>query len=175
MLFERRRSSAGFIFAALGAAILGNAPVAEAVPAISSVNTDSSNPTSHLYSRSRPEIYEKKDGFYQSKNYPVANAPPPAGSSKKRKRDHMAKLTRRSDERILRARQAGACLDSTYNEDDINYLLWSGGPGTVVQLCPGAVITTVGAIIFNNPNQELSTQGYPTGALRAKLVVTGEK
>jgi hypothetical protein len=79
---------------------------------------------------------------------------------------------KRSIARVLHARQGG-CLDSSANEDDINTLLWDGGVGARVALCPGAVIEISGPIIFNNANQELYTVGYPTDATRGKLVLVG--
>lgn len=58
-----------------------------------------------------------------------------------------------------------ACISSG-TETTINNALKAGGEGAVVQLCPGAVITVQNTIAFTSANQELSTQGYPTGSTR---------
>lgn len=49
-----------------------------------------------------------------------------------------------------------------------------GGPGTRVSLCPKSTFKLFGPIFFTSKDQELSTQGYPTDATRAKLVCAGE-
>ncbi|PNP47353.1 hypothetical protein TGAMA5MH_01169 [Trichoderma gamsii] len=61
---------------------------------------------------------------------------------------------------------AAACISSG-DETTINNALKSGGASAVVQLCPGAVITVHNTVAFTAANQELSTQGYPTGSTRA--------
>jgi hypothetical protein len=65
----------------------------------------------------------------------------------------------------LAYRAAAACISSG-NETTINSAFKAGGTGTVIQLCPNAVITVHNTIAFTAPNQELSTQGYPTDASR---------
>ncbi len=65
-----------------------------------------------------------------------------------------------------------ACLPSG-DDTTINNLLSSGGPNTVVSLCANAVFNLKHPITFTAQNQELSTEGYPTGSTRATLVVTG--
>jgi len=68
----------------------------------------------------------------------------------------------------------GACNASCVSSGDqntINALFKKAGD--VVSLCAGATISLTGSINFNAPNQEISTQGYPTDASRATLVVTG--
>ena len=54
-----------------------------------------------------------------------------------------------------------------------NQLLSSGGEGYVLSLCPGQQYPITQPILFAAPNQEISTQGYPTGDERATLVVAG--
>lgn len=56
-------------------------------------------------------------------------------------------------------RTTTSCLDSTANDTVINSLFFYGGAGTIVSLCPGAIISLQGAIFFTAPHQELSTQG----------------
>lgn len=112
---------------------------------------------------SAPDIYERSEDGWRNKR-DVGKKP----AAKPR-------MARRSMERVLRARQAGACLDSTYTEDDINTLLWQGGANTKVQLCPGAKLQLQGPIIYSARNQEISTQGYPTGSSRGVLQVTGSE
>lgn len=55
----------------------------------------------------------------------------------------------------------------------LNQLLSSGGNGYVLSLCPGRQYFITKPILFAAPNQEISTQGYPTGNDRATLVVNG--
>lgn len=57
--------------------------------------------------------------------------------------------------------------------DRMNQLLSSGGNGYVLNLCPGKQYFITKPIAFAAPNQEISTQGYPTGNDRAMLVVSG--
>ncbi|KAJ6536710.1 hypothetical protein DFH09DRAFT_1178561 [Mycena vulgaris] len=57
--------------------------------------------------------------------------------------------------------------------DRINTLLNSSGPGYVLSLCPGREYILQSPVLFAAPNQEISTQGYPTDASRATLVVNG--
>lgn len=57
--------------------------------------------------------------------------------------------------------------------DRLNQLLSSGGDGYVLSLCPGKQYFITQPLAFAAPNQEISTQGYPTGTDRATLVVSG--
>jgi hypothetical protein len=57
--------------------------------------------------------------------------------------------------------------------DRLNQLLSSGGNGYVLSLCPSQQYMITAPILFAAPNQEISTQGYPTGDDRATLVVSG--
>lgn len=57
--------------------------------------------------------------------------------------------------------------------DRLNQLLSSGGNGYVLSLCPDKQYFITQPILFAAPNQEISTQGYPTGNDRATLVVNG--
>ena len=57
--------------------------------------------------------------------------------------------------------------------DRLNQLLSSGGDGYVLSLCPGRQYFITQPLAFAAPNQEISTQGYPTGGERATLVVAG--
>lgn len=52
-----------------------------------------------------------------------------------------------------------ACLDSSANDTVINSILYYGGIGTIVSLCPGATILLSNTIFFTAPNQEISTAG----------------
>jgi len=61
---------------------------------------------------------------------------------------------------------SAACISSG-DQNTINQGLSSGGKGTLIQLCPSAVITISDAIVFTDENQEISTEGYPTGDTRA--------
>ncbi|KAL4247023.1 Right handed beta helix domain-containing protein [Abortiporus biennis] len=57
--------------------------------------------------------------------------------------------------------------------DRLNLLLNSSGPGYILPLCPSTQYFIQAPILFNAPNQEISTVGYPTGDERATLVVAG--
>lgn len=53
------------------------------------------------------------------------------------------------------------------NQTDINNAL--SAPGTVVELCANAVFTLTAPILFSQANQEIRTEGLPTGDSRAVL------
>ncbi|UKZ78827.1 hypothetical protein TrVFT333_006572 [Trichoderma virens FT-333] len=70
----------------------------------------------------------------------------------------------------LPALASAACISSG-NQDTINNALRSGGNGAVVQLCANALIQITSQISFTADNQEISTQGYPTGSTRGTIQV----
>jgi parallel beta-helix repeat protein len=55
----------------------------------------------------------------------------------------------------------------------LNNLLANSGEGYVLQLCPQQSYLIQAPIAFASPNQEISTQGYPTDNTRATLLVSG--
>ena len=55
----------------------------------------------------------------------------------------------------------------------MNVALNSSGPGFVLRLCRNAQYMIQAPILFAAPNQEISTEGYPTDNSRATLVVSG--
>ena len=55
----------------------------------------------------------------------------------------------------------------------MNQALNSSGAGYILSLCPSTKYIIQAPIKFAAPNQEISTQGYPTGDERATLVVFG--
>ena len=57
--------------------------------------------------------------------------------------------------------------------DRLNRALQSSGTGFILNLCPSAQYMIQAPILFTAPNQEISTQGYPTDDSRAILVVSG--
>ncbi|KAF8505871.1 hypothetical protein F5888DRAFT_481064 [Russula emetica] len=57
--------------------------------------------------------------------------------------------------------------------DRLNAALNSSGPGFVLRLCPNGQYMIQAPILFAAPNQEISTEGYPTDNSRATLVVSG--
>lgn len=63
-----------------------------------------------------------------------------------------------------------ACISSG-TASTINAAFQAGGQGAIVQLCPSSVFTITDTIQFTASNQELSTQGYPTGSTRAKIII----
>ena len=70
----------------------------------------------------------------------------------------------------------GQCIDpnpANTITDRMNIALNSSGPGFILQLCPNAQYMIQAPILFAAPNQEISTQGYPTDDSRATLVVSG--
>ncbi|KAL1983266.1 hypothetical protein VTN96DRAFT_288 [Rasamsonia emersonii] len=70
----------------------------------------------------------------------------------------------------LLALAAAACISSG-DQTAINNAFQQGGAGTVVQLCPGAVISISESISFTANDQEISTEGYPTDEMRATIQV----
>ena len=69
------------------------------------------------------------------------------------------------------ATSASAACISSGDQTTINNLFNAGGAGTVVQLCPSATILISASIQFSADNQEISTQGYPTGSTRATVKI----
>lgn len=68
---------------------------------------------------------------------------------------------------------SAACISSG-DQTTINNKLSTGGAGAVVQLCPSATILISASIQFSADNQEISTEGYPTGNTRATIkIATG--
>jgi hypothetical protein len=70
---------------------------------------------------------------------------------------------------LIALNYANAACISSGNHDTINNALLNGGPGARIQLCPGAVIQISDTIAFTADNQEISTEGYPTGDTRATI------
>jgi hypothetical protein len=73
-------------------------------------------------------------------------------------------------------RQNNGCIDpnpASNITDRLNIALNSSGPGFILQLCANAQYMIQRPILFAAPNQEISTQGYPTDYSRATLVVNG--
>lgn len=68
------------------------------------------------------------------------------------------------------ATATAACLSSG-DQTTINNKFSTGGAGTVIQLCPSATILISASIQFSADNQEISTQGYPTGSTRATIKI----
>lgn len=70
------------------------------------------------------------------------------------------------------AEAAAPCLRFA-DHTAINALFSSGGPGTVVQLCPSTLYRLSGAIVFTAADQELTTAGHPTDDTRATIRIQG--
>jgi len=73
-------------------------------------------------------------------------------------------------------RQSNGCIDpnpANTITDRLNIALNSSGPGFILQLCANAQYMIQAPILFAAPNQEISTEGYPTDDSRATLVVSG--
>ncbi|KAF7178178.1 hypothetical protein CNMCM7691_006850 [Aspergillus felis] len=71
---------------------------------------------------------------------------------------------------VLASGSYAACISSG-DQTNINNAFRSGGAGTVVQLCANAVLSITDSVKFTAANQEISTEGYPTGSTRATLKV----
>ncbi|BEI86440.1 hypothetical protein CcaverHIS002_0607270 [Cutaneotrichosporon cavernicola] len=63
-----------------------------------------------------------------------------------------------------------ACVPNTA---DLQALLTTGGKGYVLSLCPDTVYSVSKSLNFTAPEQEISTEGYPTDGSRATLRVVG--
>jgi hypothetical protein len=73
-------------------------------------------------------------------------------------------------------RRADACepSDPASNVTErLNKLLKNSGDGYVLQLCPNETYLIQAPIAFASPNQQISTEGYPTNDDRATLFVSG--
>jgi hypothetical protein len=57
--------------------------------------------------------------------------------------------------------------------DRLNQKLLDGGNGYTLRLCQNERYLIQAPIVFTQPNQEISTVGYPRGDERAMLVVSG--
>ncbi|KZT29384.1 hypothetical protein NEOLEDRAFT_1128112 [Neolentinus lepideus HHB14362 ss-1] len=92
---------------------------------------------------------------------------------------HRRHLSR--DESMLKRREPNFARDDSCVDPDpantvtdrMNVALNSSGAGYVLSLCPGKQYIINAPILFAAPDQEISTQGYPTGDDRATLVVDG--
>ncbi|OJD30663.1 right-handed beta helix region protein [Diplodia corticola] len=61
------------------------------------------------------------------------------------------------------------CISTGADETAINERFSSNGAGHIVQLCQGAVVTVTDTVKLTANDQELSTEGYPTGGGRATI------
>ncbi|KAI6018315.1 hypothetical protein EDC04DRAFT_2743358 [Pisolithus marmoratus] len=86
------------------------------------------------------------------------------------------RILHRLDSSYQRRAGSSSCIspDPTSNlTTRLNQMLSSSGPGYILSLCPGQQYPITAPLLFTSPNQEISTQGYPTGSDRATLVVSG--
>ncbi|KAJ7248467.1 hypothetical protein C8J57DRAFT_1189704 [Mycena rebaudengoi] len=93
-----------------------------------------------------------------------------------RQRRHDLGHTRFRTPELSRRREEESCVNpdpANTVTDRINGRLRSSGTGYVLRLCPGRQYHIQQPILFTAPNQEVSTQGYPTDDARATLVVSG--
>jgi hypothetical protein len=72
---------------------------------------------------------------------------------------------------LLANSYANAACMSTGDQDTINSAFKQGGAGAQVQLCPNTTIRIIESIQFTADNQEISTEGYPTGDTRATIQI----
>lgn len=82
----------------------------------------------------------------------------------------------RLDSSYQRRAASSSCVspDPTSNlTTRLNQMLNSSGSDYILSLCPGQQYPITAPLLFTSPNQEISTQGYPTGSDRATLVVSG--
>lgn len=66
-----------------------------------------------------------------------------------------------------------ACLPNSTSSAALQAALNTGGAGYVLSLCPDQVYDVSQPLAFASPNQEISTEGYPSGSARAVLRVVG--
>ncbi|KAF8510506.1 hypothetical protein BU17DRAFT_98018 [Hysterangium stoloniferum] len=79
----------------------------------------------------------------------------------------------RKPSRLARADGCEPAEPANTVTDRLNGLLSSGGDGYVLSLCPNQNYNITGPLLFNSPNQEISTQGLPRDNSRAMLTVSG--
>lgn len=70
---------------------------------------------------------------------------------------------------FLASHGVNAASTSFGDQNTINNALSAGGQGHLVQLCADVTIKITGTIQFTANNQDISTQGYPTGITRATV------
>lgn len=105
--------------------------------------------------------------YRRATSTPVAQLTPPTFLDGEAVRSMLTSMESSMAERSLAARDYGhlarrattACVDSSANDTLISSLFHYGGPGTVVELCPGATINLDNAVFFSAANQVLTTQG----------------
>jgi hypothetical protein len=120
--------------------------------------------------------------YRRATSTPVAQLTPPTFLDGEAVRSMLTSMESSMAERSLAARDYGrharrattACVDSSANDTLISSLFHYGGPGTVVELCPGATINLDNAVFFSAANQVLTTQGeYRTRAILAPKLGEG--
>lgn len=117
----------------------------------------------------RPVVEEptRTSLYRRATSTPVAQLTPPTFLDGDAVRSMLTSMESSKAERSLQERSYGdhvrrataACVDSSANDTLISSLFHYGGPGTVVELCPGATINLLNAVFFSAPNQVLTTQG----------------
>lgn len=66
-----------------------------------------------------------------------------------------------------------ACVSNSTDTAGLQSLLENGGANFTLSLCPSQTYELTQSLNFTKPNQEISTEGYPTDATRAILFVNG--
>ena len=76
----------------------------------------------------------------------------------------------------LHSRQSNGCINPNPANNitqRLNSALSSSGTGFILHLCANTQYMITAPILFAAPNQEISTEGYPTDSSRATVVVSG--
>ncbi|KIR42915.1 hypothetical protein I307_05080 [Cryptococcus deuterogattii 99/473] len=68
---------------------------------------------------------------------------------------------------------SAACTDNSTDTAGLQKLLTDGSDGYKLQLCQNQIYSLTDVLNYTASNQEISTEGYPTGDARAVLVVAG--
>ncbi|WVQ83024.1 hypothetical protein IAT38_005162 [Cryptococcus sp. DSM 104549] len=68
---------------------------------------------------------------------------------------------------------SAACTDNSTDTAALQKLLTSGGAGYKLSLCPSKIYSLTDVLNYTAANQEISTEGYPTDATRATLLIAG--
>ena len=74
---------------------------------------------------------------------------------------------------VVFAHAAPQCLRFA-DSHTINQIFIDGGPSTKVLLCPSKTYRLKTPIVFTAADQELATEGYPTGPDRATVLIAGD-
>lgn len=157
---QRRRSSAGIVFAAL----LSSANIVNSAPTPFHAGGDAPQASATAFAPAIPTFAD-----------PFAHHGKRAGSfafhetHRQRKRDLQDGVLA-----FEAAVDPTDCTPATISANDISAMFYQGGAGYKVSLCPSTTYELDDTITLWHQDQELSTAGYPVDDTRATLLVTGQ-